>query len=715
MTSPVGSLSLPEPDPRPSGRPPSPLRNGFSASSSVGIDPDDLNDDDDDDRSWIQRSPSPSSSVSKMAVNFAQKVGNLVGSMGQRPPNYLPTAAELEAEAERERDRSRREAERILSREAETRRNVEDRVLEMLNTHADMHPPTRTQTMPNIPSPSGSQKESWWNAAKNRMTPTKELTPAQQVVQETKAKEKKGSKGKGKEKEQDWLSNARLNGSDPSFLGSDLGGASPSPVPRSLPGSPASPTPVRHSASMQAPNLSSSPMRSNDNLSSSPSRETPPVYAQFNSQGALDVHGTLLTIAKRFEKLEKWTVGHVRALEDRMGDVERWLVEKEKEKGEVKQASTAHSTSKQASSISADEADMIREDLSEMQSRVVEIGREMAKLATSNRNLSVNESAQSVHVSVAPQTQSSFAVHESAEEFVSSPSSSIRGLPSSTSEATTTPLRSSSSVSSRNRLPYPSGDYAPSPDGSTLPPEVISPPNSPPASLNSSRIMTMSMHTSTSDTSNAVASGASASPQSSSSLPPPRAPPQRPSSVSPTPRKRYTVALGDPIVSPPEFQASSAFTKRHNPQSSVSTTSTYFSSYSSTGSDTEGEVDEMDQETIGKRAGRVAAQRPPRSHSPAPNIRARPQSTYGYASLQQTPQPQTAPLQLRSRSRSTDKFGANMKSASQTSLNSTFVDPLLLRKEQQQQNTKTPTRKPAGKVPVGQLVAFFDQDKKEWE
>jgi hypothetical protein len=54
---------------------------------------------------------------------------------------------------------------------------------------------------------------------------------------------------------------------------------------------------------------------------------------QFTDQGSLDVPGTLLVIARRFEKLEKRTVGHVCALEDRMGDVERWLVEKENEKG----------------------------------------------------------------------------------------------------------------------------------------------------------------------------------------------------------------------------------------------------------------------------------------------------------------------------------------------------------------------------------------------
>jgi hypothetical protein len=50
---------------------------------------------------------------------------------------------------------------------------------------------------------------------------------------------------------------------------------------------------------------------------------TPPLYAQFTPAGALDVPLTLLTIARRFEKLEKWTVGHVRALEERMKDVER--------------------------------------------------------------------------------------------------------------------------------------------------------------------------------------------------------------------------------------------------------------------------------------------------------------------------------------------------------------------------------------------------------
>ncbi|CAE6473370.1 unnamed protein product [Rhizoctonia solani] len=57
--------------------------------------------------------------------------------------------------------------------------------------------------------------------------------------------------------------------------------------------------------------------------------DAPPLYAQFTPAGALDVPLTVLTVARRFEKLEKWTVGHVRALEERMKDVERYLVEKE--------------------------------------------------------------------------------------------------------------------------------------------------------------------------------------------------------------------------------------------------------------------------------------------------------------------------------------------------------------------------------------------------
>ncbi|EEB90871.1 hypothetical protein MPER_10866, partial [Moniliophthora perniciosa FA553] len=159
-----------------SGRPPSPLRNGYVPSSGTGIDPNAFDDDEDDDdeedeedddeideRAHIQRSPSPASSVSQMAASFAQRMGDLVNGMTAPRSPSLPSDAELEAEAERERDRTRREAERILSREAAERKMVEERVLAMMETTRGLPPPpSRSQTMPNPnpPSPAGSQKES---------------------------------------------------------------------------------------------------------------------------------------------------------------------------------------------------------------------------------------------------------------------------------------------------------------------------------------------------------------------------------------------------------------------------------------------------------------------------------------------------------------------------------------------------------------------------
>ncbi|KAG6823745.1 hypothetical protein H0H93_003140, partial [Arthromyces matolae] len=166
-------------------------------------------------------------------------------------------------------------------------------------------PPSRSESNP--PSPSGSQKEkeSWWTSAKNKLTPTKEPpTPAQQVILDSKARDKdnkKKAKEKGKEKDRN----------DPPTNESMQNLSLPPPPHRKpVPQSPSSPTPSRPSLSNMAPNLSPSPMRSIDGVSSSPSREAPLLYAQFNAQGTLDVAGTLLTIAKRFEKLEKWTVGH---------------------------------------------------------------------------------------------------------------------------------------------------------------------------------------------------------------------------------------------------------------------------------------------------------------------------------------------------------------------------------------------------------------------
>jgi hypothetical protein len=363
-------------------------------------------------------------------------------------------------------------------------------------------PPSRSQTMPNPPSPSNSQKESgtsWWSAAKNRLTPTKDPpTPAQQIILDAKARDKdnkKNAKGKEKEKEKEWPANAQGKFTDPAFVNLNI----PTTPVRRVPvpsSSPSSPTPSRPSLSNMPPNLTPSPMRTTDTLSSSPSREAPPLYAQFTSQGTLDVPGTLLMIAKRFEKLEKWTVGHVRALEDRMNDVERWLVdkeaEKEKEKEKEKESESESLKHESSTDNMKDELNDLRDEVVELQGRLGELGREMAKIATAPNNLSAGPKTQSaaVSMSVAPQTASSIVTH-------SHPTSSIvthlTGSPSGPStpthhprlsnttarESTSPPMTSKRRESGTTpRLPYPAGDYA-------SPPDTFSPNNSPPSSISS--------------------------------------------------------------------------------------------------------------------------------------------------------------------------------------------------------------------------------------
>jgi hypothetical protein len=66
-------------------------------------------------------------------------------------------------------------------------------------------------------------------------------------------------------------------------------------------------------------------------LPGSPSGDPSPIHAKVYPQGTLHVPSTLLAIVHRFEKLQKWTIGRFRALEDKMNHVERWLVDKEKE------------------------------------------------------------------------------------------------------------------------------------------------------------------------------------------------------------------------------------------------------------------------------------------------------------------------------------------------------------------------------------------------
>ncbi|KAF9001200.1 hypothetical protein BDQ17DRAFT_1358903 [Cyathus striatus] len=719
-------------------RPPSPLRNTFIPDSSTGIDPDD-----DEHEDWNQRSPSPSSSVSQLAANLAQP---------PKSPSAMPTDAELEAEAERERDRSRREAEAILTREAQQRKLVEERVLAMMESTKSLPPPpSRSQTTSTPPSPSNSEKDRtrWWTAAKQRLTPTKDkepLTPAQQIIQEAKAREKeskKNVKGKEREKSAEWPANPQSKYSDPAFSSLTLP-PPPPPQRRPVPTSPSSPTPSR---SNMAPVLTPSPMRSSE-AASSPGREGPPIYAQFNGQGALDVPGTLLTIAKRFEKLEKWTVGHVRALEDRMNDVERWLVDKEKKDAQAEESRSVKSRQQESSGEMRGELNDIRDEVTELQGRVGELGREMAKMATSQNNLSSGPKTRTATVSQAPPTTSSIIEHA---VTTSPPGSSLLGTPrmsSTARESTSPPIASSNArTTSGTRLPYPTGDYA-------SPPDTFSPPASPPSSLNSSKRArpmsiaglpgTASLSTPTSSYSSGLVSSPSSmssgilratSPTGYNSNAQRASTAPRQQSVSPTPRKRYTVALGGPIVAPPELsddEKPNAPPQRRSrtpisfsrPQSSIGVALST-SPGTISGNDDNDIFNDFEDETIGKSAaarlskksdnGKEKEKEYKPSPSPTPGPpglrgRPRPQSTYGYSNV---PPPQTPVTPLRPRLRSKSSAGSDVSSlASATS--GKFIDPLVLRKQEKgkESGTKLAMPKPSGKVPIGQLVAFFDGEKK---
>ncbi|KAK7061816.1 hypothetical protein R3P38DRAFT_2831716 [Favolaschia claudopus] len=685
MTAPAApsSLQAPEGGYQQAGRPPSPLRNGYIASTFTGIDPQSEGSEDGDDRAqW--RSPSPTSSVSQMAASFARSVTSLITP---RTPNSMPTDAELEAEAERERDRSRREAERILTREAEDRRQLEERVLAMMESTKSLPPPpSRSQSL-DPPSPSSSQKEGggWWAAAKNKLTPTKDLTPAQQVIQEAKAREKEKRNSKGKEKE--WPANAQSKYSNPSYTS-----LVPPQQRRPVPGSSSPTTPTRP----QIPNanlppiLTPSPMRP-DTISSSPrekEREVPPLYAQFDeATGTLDVHVTLLTIAKRFEKLEKWTVGHVRALEERMGDVERWLVDKENEKEVQKDTkqppheSSAQSTDDTGAEALAD----IREGLQELESRVSTLGREMAKLATAPSKLSQsNQARYPAEISAGPSTpSSSFAV-----PGATSPRSISGGYTA--RESTSPPMASSASTTSITRLPRPSGDYATPPDSKLLSQDVFT--TSPSSTVSGLPPANLTGSISTSYSNASLSSISSGLPSTGNDLPLPKVSPRPGSgrgSVSPTPRKRYTVALGgaeSDSESEPKFGTAK------------------FSS-------SDVEDNEFGGETIGKSAAaKLAQSRNVSGNSSTREPRTRAQSAYGFSAVVQASPNTVASLGRRpsplphGRSRSIDRFGT---------ANGNFVDPLVLKK--QSVGTGKEPGKLSGngkKVPVGQLVAFFDGDRK---
>ena len=731
---------------RPGGplrRSPSPLRNSYTAGSESGSE----DGSDEEEGRWSHQSQSPSPSITKFATNLVRGVGQLVNNGSSR---NLPTDAELEAEAERERERSRREAEMIMRREAEERKLLEDRVMQMFEDTPNTFSPSRprAQTMPTqgSPTPSQKEKEGWFTAVKNRLTPTKEkelLTPAQQIIQETKAKdkEKKKDKGKGKEVEKDqkpeWPATPSRKYSDPAFLNLAQS-ASPELV--------TPPRPIGQNGYMTP-----SPGRSVDS-----NRDGPPLYAQFNEQGVLDVPDTLLTIARRFEKLEKWTVSHVRALETRMEDVERWLADKEEKEKEEK----AHGASEKSSfhSEEDDEANNnvaeIREELIELQGRVGELGREMAKLMTSPLNLTTvsaknTVAAQQSQQPVVPPTPSSIAPRTlPALPPVMTPRQTMptpqrpADAPSPPSATTTRSASVLSNGSGRTRLPYPTGDYTSPPGSIPIKQEILSPTNSPPSSLNNTtrqRPLSIAGLPSAGSSYFQSSSGPSTpglpqrqetpvralspkSPSSSAGSP-------RQTNISPTPRKRYTVALGAPITGHSAPDSDEEEPRRGPPDSDVFESSSI-----------EGDMHEIShsrESTIGKsdKSESHLANSPAmpndtfrRGNSTGPNknspARARAQSSYGpprgfdlsqlgHGIPSSSPAPIT-PLRLRVRSKSIDRVGLGIGTPSPAG-SGKFVDPLLLRKQEQEsllpRTSRTPIFERGKKLPVNELVAYFEKDK----
>lgn len=681
---------------------------------------DDDSDDDDDEgnRTWV-RSQSPSTSVSQFAANLRQRVGSLMTPVVSAKP--LPTDAELEAEAMRERDRSRREAEMILTREAEERRAMEERVFALMGSSPQSLPPptrTRSNTLPNPSSPSTPGKEegtSWWTTAKNRLTPTKEkesLTPAQQIIHDVKIREKEKKNSKGKEKDRPAPTTP---GNSADFnLKIPIGGRQPH---TSSPTSPSpNKTPVRLSpqpAAARPPvNLSPISLQRGSSPGGSPAREQPPIYATFTPSGTLDVPGTLLVIAKRFEKLERWSVSHVRALEERMGDVERWLVERENERGKE---------SDDAKQPPESELGALRDEVVELQSRIGELGREMARFATSPAALYDSFSSYESRFT----STTSFTECSASQEPISTVSlvgarangmTTPRRVPSLTArESTSPPLARVSTHRTGTRLPYPTGDYA-SPEAFVSP--THTPASSPPATSRPTSMVISGLPSMTSPL---------GTPPVSMSPPPMRAMSPTPSglpapglqtiargSVSPSPipigRKRYTVALGGPIVPPPEIEAGYG---REKEREKSDTGIPYFSSTTESSEDD----DEDMSETVGKKAASramAAARLTSGSESNLRNIsspgsRARAQSGYGSAMNLQDIQAQG---KHRFRSQSTDlrsdsTFGTDLHP-------SKFVDPLVLRRQSKSEKVKEskPLVGPGKKVPVGQLVAFFDSERR---
>lgn len=299
----------------------------------------------------------------QLASSFLRVGSQFMGSPAGGPQPNLPqtpqsprsvhsrmTDAEIEAEAMREKERSRLEAERILTQEASERKRAEERILSMLRPTSDVQQHSsgtpKDDISPVFATPKKERDDSggggWMSGLVKKLTPTKDpLTPAQQIINDARARDKEHEKDrkKGKGKNGQWPASPEAKNSDPAFLQlgqpalpSALTTPSSSPSSRLAPSnySPFNNTSAGHGVingfSTPTPQRTHGPPGGSPVLgASSPGgeREATPLYAMFNSEGTLDVPATLITIARRFEKLEKWAVSHVRALEDRMKDVEK--------------------------------------------------------------------------------------------------------------------------------------------------------------------------------------------------------------------------------------------------------------------------------------------------------------------------------------------------------------------------------------------------------
>lgn len=611
---------------------------------------------------------SNSSSVSNLATSLAQQVGLLSSPSSAR----LPSEAELHAMAEAERARSRAEAERILSMEANGR---------------DYRHPPRSQTMPDPVAFDKEDKPGWWTAAKNRLTPTKELTPAQQVIQDAKSREKEQiKKGKGKDKEKDW-SGAQQQ--DPNTM------LHLNYAPR---------TPERQPSS-QLPAFTPSPMQAGASPSSQRSGGDGRglLYAAYTQGGSLDVAQTLTTIAARFEKLERWTVNHVRALEARMSDVERYLVEKEEEREHKDGDLTGDRYS-----VQGDNAEALRADVAELQARMGILGREIARILASPDRLASSPARSPVVTEDDPHTRAT-SVH-------APPGSSIyeTSPPSTRSPAGTR-------NSGRTKLPYPTGDYA-SPHGSSpvsgLPSSSAVTTTIPPAMTSLSSRSQESLR-SGSPVAGLPGAGVVADDGTSLLKSPNSGSPSRFSSTSPTPgpRKRYTVALGAPL--------------RSTPSPSTSPSPSPLRTGSPLAMKSEDEAEESDSgkggETIGKKSGlnitmpykqpaarestaSVDSASSALSPKPSDNFSGRPASLYGRSNTSTTSLSSMAPPQNpsfmaslgkpagtghRARARSTADFFSESKSSSPST--------------RAKDAAAIASKRKSGVV---DLVAFFDKDRK---